>query len=528
MADPQLPKVTAQATVDLTGRRLGDYQFLRRLGSGGMADVYLAEQLALRRQVACKVLKPELAIDTTYVQRFRQEAQAAALFVHPNVVQIFEVGAADGLHFIAEEYVPGQNLAQRINRNGPPDLRISLAIMRQVAAALHLAAQRGIVHRDIKPENILLSTDGRVKVADFGLARVAGGGLNLTQVGVTMGTPLYMSPEQVEGKPLDPRSDLYSLGVTCYHMLAGLPPFRGETAIAVAVQHLRSQPARLENLRPDLPPALCRIVHRLLAKDPAERYASARELWRELRAIQVPGAEPDEAEELDGMAGEFAAAVTGRFEATQRLESLMKTTSLLIPSRRKKIARIAALIGAMALALMLGGAVAWATRERPLLADADARHTHIDKQPSAQGQFLFAAFANPPELGYRAVLEHYPDNDYWRRRAEQELALIYLRGDDYAKAGRVFDQLATAADDEFRGFGLAGQCVLLSLSGKRQPSIEKLAELAPLAGRIDPRMQQIVRRVVQENRQALGREKNEEWKDWLNEHFGDADGAGSK
>src|SRR5262249_46328785 len=159
-----------------------------------------------------------------------------------------------------------------------------------------------------------------------------------------------------------------------------------------------------------------------------DRYASAKDLWRELRTVVVPGGDLDDGEELNGLAGEFAAA-TGRMEATQRLESLMKTTSLMIPSRSKRIAQLAMVAALILLALSLGGAVAWATRERPLLADADSRQTHVAKQPTAQGQFLFAALARPPELGYQAVIEHYHDNDYWRRRAEQELALIYLRGD---------------------------------------------------------------------------------------------------
>ena len=142
--------------------------------------------------------------------------------MHANIVQIYEVGCADGIHYIAQEYVQGMNLREWMPRNGPPDAKLTVAVMRQVAAALHKAAQTGIVHRDIKPENIMLSKAGEVKVADFGLARIAREDdvLHLTQVGITMGTPLYMSPEQVEGKPLDPRSDLYSFGVTCYHMLS--------------------------------------------------------------------------------------------------------------------------------------------------------------------------------------------------------------------------------------------------------------------------------------------------------------------
>src|SRR6478672_13394799 len=260
---------------DLSGRRVGDYQLLRRLGRGGMADVYLAEQLSLRRQVALKVLRKNLAGDDAYIRRFQHEAQAAAKLVHANIVQIYEVGCSDGTYYISQEYVPGQNLKQLLSRLGHGvDAVQAVNIIRQASAALHKAAEQKIIHRDIKPENIMITPAGEVKVADFGLARISrdGEALNLTQVGITMGTPLYMSPEQVEGRAVDPRSDIYSLGVTCYQMLAGRPPFDGDTALAVAVQHLRNEPLRLETVRPDIPSGLCRIVHKMLAKNPLDRF----------------------------------------------------------------------------------------------------------------------------------------------------------------------------------------------------------------------------------------------------------------
>src|SRR6478609_9137506 len=237
-----------------------------------MAEVYLAQQISLGRQVAFKVLNEDLARDPNYVRRFNHEARAAAALVHAGIVQIYEVGEDQGVHYIVQEYVPGRNLGEVARSSGSLSPQLTLDILRQVTAALCKAADRNIVHRDIKPENIMLAKSGEVKVADFGLARIGAGdeALKLTQVGITMGTPLYMSPEQVEGRQLDPRSDIYSLGVTCYHMLAGKPPFRGDTALSVALQHVRTQPERLENLRPDLPPALSRIVHNMLSKDPAE------------------------------------------------------------------------------------------------------------------------------------------------------------------------------------------------------------------------------------------------------------------
>jgi eukaryotic-like serine/threonine-protein kinase len=254
----------------LSGRQLGDFRLIRRLGRGAMAEIYLAEQLSLKRRVAVKILKPDLANDPTYLQRFEIEAQAAASLVHANIVQIYEVGHVDRRHYIAQEYVQGQNLRDWLARNGPPDVAHALSIMRQVASALAKAAEVGVIHRDIKPENIMITTLGEVKVADFGLARLSREGApnGLTQIGITLGTPLYMSPEQVEGKALDHRSDIYSLGVTCYQMLAGSPPFSGDTALAVAVQHLKTQPKPLETQRTDLPPALCRLVHTMLVKDP--------------------------------------------------------------------------------------------------------------------------------------------------------------------------------------------------------------------------------------------------------------------
>src|SRR5215216_2384235 len=185
---------------DLTGRELGDYRVLRRLGAGGMAEVYLAEQRSLGRQVALKVLQAALARDSSYVLRFQHEARAAASLVHANIVQIYEVGQSGGVHFIAQEYVRGKNLGEVLKREAALNPRLVLDVLRQVAAALCKAAEAGIVHRDLKPENILLSHSGEVKVADFGLARMESvDAKTLTQVGVAMGTPLYMSPEQIEG-----------------------------------------------------------------------------------------------------------------------------------------------------------------------------------------------------------------------------------------------------------------------------------------------------------------------------------------
>ncbi len=373
-----------------------------------MAEVYLAEQERLKRRVAVKILKPDLAGDRTYLQRFELEAQAAASLVHANIVQIYEVGCVDLLHYIAQEYVQGQNLQDYVARHGPCDLSHALSIMRQVAAALAKAAEQGVVHRDIKPENIMLTARGEVKVADFGLARVTREGAenDLTQVGITMGTPLYMSPEQVEGKPLDPRSDIYSFGVTCYHMLTGAPPFSGETALGVAVQHLKKQPQPLESLRPDLPPSLCRIVHQMLAKDPSRRFASARDLLKELRRVQIEHFGDDWPEDLpawDSLAGEMPP--DPRVAATQELAGLMKTMAAARPSRRGRVWVAAGLVGAF----LLGGFAAWSAAVPPsLLAEAKSAEPPIHKQSSVLRQWYLASQFNT-EAAWQSVIDYFPE-----------------------------------------------------------------------------------------------------------------------
>ncbi|MGE3244674.1 MAG: serine/threonine-protein kinase, partial [Pirellulales bacterium] len=276
---------------ELVGKTLKDYYVLRRLGQGAMAEVFLAQQLSLARQVALKVLNADLARDPAYVERFQHEARAAASLVHAGIVQIYEVGAADAgdgvtIHYIAQEYVPGRNLGEVIRARKRLEPALVLDVLRQVAAALVKSSSEGIVHRDIKPENIMLARSGEVKVADFGLARVQGGaGVNLTQIGVTMGTPLYMSPEQIEGRDLDSRSDIYSLGVTAYHMLAGTPPFTGETPLAVAMQHLNQRPEPIESKQPELPSALGAVVGKMLEKKPADRFDDPATMLRELNGV---------------------------------------------------------------------------------------------------------------------------------------------------------------------------------------------------------------------------------------------------
>ncbi|HEX3150230.1 MAG TPA: serine/threonine-protein kinase [Gemmataceae bacterium] len=286
--DPTRPTAENAPAEDHSGRVLSDFELVRRIGVGGMGQVYLARQRSLKRQVAIKILRGELAANVTALRRFQAEAEAVANITHAHIVQVYAIGEDQGLHYMALEYMDGRNLRDELERKGVPELPHALKIMRQVASALERAGELGFVHRDIKPENILQSKKGEVKVADFGLSRcfTSDAPLNLTQSGVTMGTPLYMSPEQVRGQPVDPRSDIYSFGVTCFHMLAGEPPFRGATAFDVALQHVQGEVRPLGSIRPDLPPELCAIVHKMMARRPEDRYQSAREILNDLDRLK--------------------------------------------------------------------------------------------------------------------------------------------------------------------------------------------------------------------------------------------------
>ncbi len=505
---------------DLAGRQLGDFRLLRRLGRGAMSDVYLAEQCSLRRQIALKVLKSRLATDPKYIARFQIEARAAASLVHANIVQIHHVGCLDGFHCIAQEYIQGQNLRQWIARHGPPDPRQAVIIMRQVAAALAKAAEHGIVHRDIKPENIMITRSGEVKVADFGLARLpgTGEGVGLTQVGMTLGTPLYMSPEQIEGRPLDPRSDIYSFGVTCYHMLSGSPPFQGETVLSVAVQHIKKRPKLLDNSCPHLPPHLCRIVHKMLAKEPEKRYQSARELLGDLRALQaeLPGAD-DWPEDLATLT-DTPPSETGVAEVTQRLSVLMKAQQR---TGRRRLAATGWAVG-IAGAFLLGGAAALLAARKPSsLATVQPAPLPVPQQENALRQWFYASELGTEEA-WQSVIEYFPEKQYMVFRAKQQLARIYLREARYDDAMKLFDEFAVLGepDSETRAYGLAGQCGVLTLQGKYRESAAVLAQLWPIRQQVkDPQMQQLLSHVVRKNRSELGPQTTREWQQWLDEQF---------
>src|SRR5215210_7378083 len=262
----------------------GRYRVIRRLGSGGMANVYLAEDEELGRRVAIKVLDEKHANDEQFVERFRREAKNAASLSHPNIVSIYDRGEAEGTYYIAMEYIEGRTLKDLILARGPLPVERAVSYARQILGAVRLAHRKGIVHRDIKPHNVLVDTDGRLKVTDFGIARA--GASQMTEAGSIIGTAQYLSPEQARGAPVDQRSDIYSVGVLLYELLTGSVPFTGDTPVEIAMKHLSAVPEPPSKKRPDVTRGIDLAVVRALAKDPADRYQSAEEMDAELARIE--------------------------------------------------------------------------------------------------------------------------------------------------------------------------------------------------------------------------------------------------
>jgi serine/threonine-protein kinase len=276
----------------------GRYRAEKRLGSGGMAEVWCAEDDVLGRRVALKLLGSRFAEDDEFRERFKREAQAAAGLAHPNVVGIFDRGEWDGTPYIAMELVDGKTLKDVVRERGPlpPDVAVNLTI--QILQALGYAHRRGIVHRDVKPQNVILDREGVAKVADFGIAR--SGPSEMTETGTIVGTVQYISPEQAQGQPVSPRSDLYSAGIVLYELLTGRVPFDAESPVSVALKQVSEPPVPPSQLRPGISPALEAVVMRALEKDPARRFASADEFVAALEAARRAPARPVRLEPVAG------------------------------------------------------------------------------------------------------------------------------------------------------------------------------------------------------------------------------------
>ncbi len=454
--EPSTPGKALAPDADLTGRTLGDFQILRRLGQGGMGQVYLAEQVSLRRKVALKLLKPELAANPNSLARFKKEAEAVARATHANIVQIYWIGEADGIHFMALEYVEGRTLRDFLERKGTPDLRLALNIMRQVAEALKRASALGIVHRDIKPENILLTDQEEVKVADFGLSRfreATASTLRLTQSGDTLGTPLYMSPEQVEGGEIDHRTDIYSFGITCYHMIAGEPPFTGATPYEVAFKHVQEEPKPLAGVRPDLPAGLCIVIHKMMAKDPADRFQTANELLDEIGRLAQGEApltrpKPTKARRLGWL---FAASVL--------------------------------------LAILCGAGYAWQRRHA---AAAPVTNSGTSALNPADAEVEGILPSHKREQALRAAVEEYlnPQDKTARDvdtgfRLCRDLGVCYLENGRLDEAEKHFERLEKYPPP-YRPLGELGMAVVLALKDRPAESNERFDKLAK--GQMLPRV----------------------------------------
>ena len=339
-------------------RVLGDrYELHRRLARGGMAQVYLARDSSLDRPVAIKELVPEFATDPSFVERFRREAQAAANLAHPNIVGVYDWGTQDGTYYIVMEYIDGPSLSQVIRRDGPLHPRRAAELTSEVAGALGFAHSRGVVHRDVKPGNVLLTGSGQSKVTDFGIARALSSAEDdLTQAGSVMGTATYFSPEQAQGLPVDPRSDLYSLGVVLYEMLTGRAPFTGDTPLAIAYKHVQDQPAPPSSIITDLPAGIEAIVMKLLSKRPDDRYASAEELRVDLRRF-LSGERTNAEAQLLGAAA--AGAATAATAATMVQPSVAGEPELEPEEHRSRTSWFLAAMVVL-LALLAGGLFWWA------------------------------------------------------------------------------------------------------------------------------------------------------------------------
>jgi serine/threonine-protein kinase len=346
------------------------YRVLSRVGSGGMAEVYLAEDQLLGRQVAVKLLHHHFAEDQEFVERFRREASSAAGLSHPNIVGIFDRGEWQGTYYIAMEYVAGRSLKTVVREQGALQPAVAIDLVSQILHAARFAHRRGVIHRDLKPHNVLLDEDGRVRVTDFGIARA--GASDMTLTGSIMGTAQYLSPEQAQGLAVGATSDLYSVGVILYELLTGVVPFEGETAVAIAFKQVAAEPRPPSMLNPAVPAGLDAIVLRALAKDPSRRFADADEflaaLAREREALPAPtaaaavlvGGPPAHAGPLGAPPRQHATGAL-LLPAAGPLDERPEPPGG-SPGRRRRLL-LAALGGALiaaavALALLLGGAAA--------------------------------------------------------------------------------------------------------------------------------------------------------------------------
>lgn len=318
-----------------TGRILKErYRILEKIGSGGMADVYLAYDTVLDRKVAVKVMHRQYAADENFVRRFRREAQAAANLNHPNIVSVYDWGHENETYFIVMEYITGKPLKDLILSKGVLNLNFAIDIAKQIARALAFAHKHEVVHRDIKPQNIIITQDGLVKVTDFGIARAKSS--SLTETGTVMGSVHYLAPEQAQGLPATELSDIYSMGVILFEMVTGNVPFEGDTPVSIAMKHASETPPRPSSLNSSLPPKLEAIILKAMAKDPFDRYQNADELLSDLKRIEL---------------GKPVEAAGPSHEKTM----VISPKNITIPKKRRRLITI---ITTILILMLAGGAIA--------------------------------------------------------------------------------------------------------------------------------------------------------------------------
>nr|MBA2637262.1 protein kinase [Solirubrobacterales bacterium] len=315
----------------------GRYEILERVGTGGMADVFCAQDRQLGRRVALKLLHQRFADDATFVERFRREASSAAGLSHPNVVGVYDRGEWDGRPYIAMEYLDGRTLKELVVERGPLPVDQAVDLTIQILRAARFAHRRGIIHRDLKPQNVMLDGEGRVKVTDFGIARA--GASDMTETGSLLGTAQYLAPEQAQGHAVSPATDLYSIGIVLFELMTGRLPFDGDSAVSVALKHVSEAPPTPSGLNPAIGPELDAIVLRALAKDPAQRFGDADAF---ITALEGPRAAP---------------AVVGAPVIVER--EVIKDAPLDVERRRRwpwvVLALVLLALGVAAVVLLLGG-----------------------------------------------------------------------------------------------------------------------------------------------------------------------------